>query len=487
MKAIIIAGTHSGVGKTTITLGILGALYKRGIMPQAFKVGPDFIDPTLHELITGRRGENIDSWMFSEGEVRRIFNKCLAHSQIGIIEGAMGLFDGAPSPHLPQDTANNPCDYAYNAPPLGSTAHIAQILSAPVVLVINAHGMGRSALPLIKGFCDFNPNVMIKGIIFNNVGSIHHIKYLKKCVYEMMPQLTVLGGIPREEAIKIPSRHLGLHMGQHIQGDARDDLLDKITSIIEQHIDINKLLSISSLSCNQPSEAGDITHTDITEVTDKYDVTIGIPLDNAFCFYYQENLDILKRLGARLAFFSPISDKRLPKIDALYIGGGYPELYAKELSKNINMLKEIREKLSFGMPCYGECGGMMYLSKGIYKDNEFFPMAGALPFEIKMDTRLSSLGYREVSLKDDCIIGGAKEVARGHEFHYSQIVNRDDIEKDSIRDAYVARDAMGRRRGDTGIVKGKIVASYVHIHFLSNINIARTFLRNAQYFKTRRK
>ncbi len=450
MKAILIAGTKSGVGKTTITLGLLGALKSRGLKVQAFKVGPDFIDPGLHAILTGIPSHNLDTWMLPNEENIKIFSKYANLSDISVLEGVMGLFDGAPG-----------------SAERGSTAHLAKILEVPVVLVIDCHGLARSILPLIKGFLEYDRAVPIKGIILNRVGSPNHEAFLRRIIASDFPELNVIGAIPRKDEMLIPSRHLGLFTA----GEIKDDIgiINEITDRISKAVDLDTLLEIAWKGERIPCETSGKT----IGVFSTPEVTIGVPMDEAFCFYYEENLEALRRAGAKIVRFSPLRDERLPEIDAIYIGGGYPELYAKELSQNTSIIGELRKRVLNGMPCYGECGGMMYLSRGIYLEGgDFYPMLGVLPFSVRMLPFLKSLGYREVEFLRDTILGTRGLRARGHEFHYSERVDELSIE----HCAYSSKNALGKAMGDKGFVEGNILSSYVHLHFLSNREIARNFV-----------
>ena len=461
-RAIIIAGTKSGVGKTTITLGIIGALEEMGLKVQPFKVGPDFIDAGLHGLFTGGRamGQNLDTWMLDVEENRRIFHERSLLADISIIEGVMGLFDGAP-PH------RDP----------GSTAHVAKVLGVPVVLVIDCHGMAGSILPLIKGFIEYDRGISIKGVILNRVGSERHARFLQELIQADFPSLEVIGAIPRNTGIEIPSRHLGLHTAEDLSN--AEDLVRRLIETIQAHTDMDAIVAMAGHTREIPGSPSTHMHdTCAARSTNKEDVRIGIAMDQAFSFYYEENLASLERNGARLIFFSPLKDTRLPDLDAVYLGGGYPELFADALSQNRAMLHALTDRINRGMPCYGECGGMMYLSRGIHlTDGTFFPMVGALPFSVRMLDGMRSLGYREVEFRSSCILGNAGTKARGHEFHYSEIV---DQWANNWQPAYITKNARGEPVGDQGYLDHNILSSYVHLHFCSNSSIARNFVEYAR-------
>ena len=468
MNGFIIAGTHSGCGKTTITLGLLAALKKRELKVQPFKAGPDFIDSGLHRLVTGRHSRNLDIWMCGEKYVKECFYKYSTDVDISIIEGVMGMYDGE-----------------------HSTAKLAGLLNLPVILVVDAYGMAESAGVVVKGFRDWGLGIGINfgGIIFNRVASDNHFKRLKDSVQDV----TVLGCLPRDLDFEIPHRHLGLTVAE--ENPLTEKNIGRLADAVLRYIDIDRIVELTNASIvpsfplvgnhssseglrtsrydSQPSR-NDNNHSPIHPFT--HSPIIAIAYDKAFCFYYEDNLDLLKNAGAEIITFSPISDSAIPDTaDAIYIGGGYPELYAMELSENKSMLKSINNWADSGKPIYAECGGLMYLSKGIYDFNgKFFEMAGVFPFETEMKKGRSHLGYRELILKENCILGKEGDKFKGHEFHYSEI-------KDSSRftvhgSRFRIKDNKGKDMQDEGYIFKNTLASYIHVHFGSNLNIARNFI-----------
>ncbi len=431
-KGFVIAGTHSGCGKTTITLGLLAALKKKGLKVQPFKAGPDFIDTGLHRLVTGRHSRNLDVWMCGEEYVKECFHKYSADADISIVEGVMGMYDG---------------EY--------STAKLAGLLNLPVILVVDAYGMAESAGAVVKGFREFgmqkadnspisplnlrgdcgvaglqtpNSKLYIAGVIFNRVASENHFKRLKDSVQvgdSTLRDVTVLGYLPRDLDFEIPHRHLGLTVAE--ENPVAEENIEKLAETVLKHIDVDGILDLAQQSSRAAEQQfSNVLNYCSTELLDYYAAatpTIAVAYDKAFCFYYEDNLDLLKNAGAEIITFSPLSDSAIPdKADAIYIGGGYPELYAKELSENTSMMKSINDWANSGKPIYAECGGLMYLSKGIYDFNgKFFEMAGVFPFETEMKKGRSHLGYREIILKEDCILGKKGDKLKGHEFHYSEI------------------------------------------------------------------
>ena len=494
MCGFVIAGTHSGCGKTTITLGLMAALKKRGLKIQPFKAGPDFIDTGLHRLVTGRHSRNLDIWMCGEKYVKECFHKYAADADISIIEGVMGMYDG---------------EY--------STAKLAGLLNLPVILVVDAYGMAESAGAVVKGFMEhraaeqqssratgvepfatellsYCATELINGVIFNRVASDNHFKRLKDSAQDV----TVLGSLPRDLDFEIPHRHLGLTVAEETP-IAKENIAKLADSVLE-HIDVEKIIeqqsptpydtgqSIASYSVIPACRESFLAEGLRTSRNDKNTV-IAIAYDKAFCFYYEDNLDLLRDAGAEIVTFSPLSDSVIPdKADAIYIGGGYPELYAKELSKNTSMMKSINGWAISGKPIYAECGGLMYLSKGIYDFNgKFFEMAGVFPFETEMKKGRSHLGYRDIALKDNCILGKKGDKLRGHEFHYSEIRNSAEAQKrrsaegnieERLKHAYSVTNGSGKELQPEGYRIRNTLASYIHIHFGSNSEIAWNFLNH---------
>lgn len=456
MKGVIVAGVHSGCGKTTVTLGLMAALKRRGLRVAPFKVGPDFIDPGHHARVTGVVSRNLDGWMLSKDYNLSCFLQNAAGSDIAVVEGVMGLFDGY--------------DGTSDA---GSAAQMAKWLDLPVVLVVDARSMARSAAALIQGFERFDPDVKFAGIIFNNLGSERHLDYLREA---MKGNVTApcLGGLVRDSAIAIPERHLGLFTES--DHPLSDDDAAKLARLMEDRIDIDGLLALPSPSLSRPEFS-------VQQSNDIREVRIGVARDNAFCFYYEDNLDLLHRFGADLFFFSPMTDYPPENIDGLYFGGGYPELYARQLSQNTRMRHWICEKSRNGIPIYGECGGFMYLCKAIQDiDGNNHPMTGCFPFVTRMLPKRKALGYREISLTADSPIGLAGIKARGHEFHYSELIEC----VDSIETIYAVADRKGGDASAEGYRIGRTIGSYIHLHFGSRPMIAQHFVNTCLEYKRER-
>ena len=360
-KVLVIAGTHSGVGKTTITLGIMAALKSREHSIQPFKVGPDFIDPGYHESICRVPSRNLDGWMLSKSYNLRTFYQQSTDKDIAIVEGVMGLYDGARS----------------NSEE-GSTAQIAKWIKAPVILVVDARGMSRSVAALVYGFEQYDKRTSIAGIILNRVGSEKHYRWLKE-VIEQKCRAPVIGYLPRDLAISIPERHLGLVTSTENRLGKR--YVRKLSNLVEQYIDL-KLLLKQAASVNTVKYSAKFTKKSVAIPKQKNTVRIGVASDEAFCFYYRDNLDMLKQCGARLLYFSPLKDTVLPEnLAGIYLGGGYPELFASQLENNVLMRRAIKEFAIAGGVIYAECGGLMYLGRKlkhsdgkIYQNGRFIPV-----------------------------------------------------------------------------------------------------------------
>ena len=454
MKGFVVAGTHSGCGKTTITLGLMAALRRRGLVVAPFKVGPDFIDPGHHTEIAGRQSHNLDGWMLSKEDNLEIFSRNTQDADIAVIEGVMGLFDGY--------------DGRSEA---GSTAQMAKWLGLPVVLVADVRSMARSAAALVQGFENFDPGLEFKGVIFNRVGSPSHLKYLRECL-EGNVSMPLLGGLARDADIAVPERHLGLL--------TREDhalspmFREKLADLIEKTVDIDSLINILP----------DMAPSSIPTAPSRPSVVrIGLAADRAFCFYYPENLEMLEACGAEIVRFSFLNDDTLPAdIDGIYLGGGYPELHAGRISGNRRLKSQILEKWRQGMPVYGECGGFMVLCKSLVDlEGRKYPMVGCFDFTCRMTSGPPVLGYREIMLSEDTILGDAGTRIRGHEFHYSRL---DDPRMKSVCRAV---DRSQAARDVYGFKAGRCFAGYPHLHFRSRPSVARAFVQACVTYQCERK
>ena len=451
-RGLVIAGTQSGVGKTTITLGLLYALARRGLTVQPFKVGPDFIDPGHHTRAAGRVCRNLDGWMMSREANLALFRRQARGADVAVVEGVMGLFDGY--------------DGASEA---GSTAQMAKWLGLPVLLVVDARAMARSAAALVHGFASFDPALNLAGVVFNRIGSPAHLDFLQQAL-TLLPGVRCFGGLPRDQELAIPERHLGLATAEDHPLD--DAYLGRLADWLEAHLDLPGLLAaLPKLTLPEQPAPADTPAS----------IRLGVARDRAFCFYYPENLELLEKFGAELVPFSPLTDRELPaRLDGIYLGGGYPELYAGQLAANEALKLALRQGAAGGLPIYAECGGLMYLAREILDlEGRAHPMAGVFPFTVRMLPRLKALGYREVTLTAPGLLGPAGTAARGHEFHYSEIVG----EPIGVPRLY----RLTPRRGGAAVSEGysdrNVLASYVHLHFGSNPEVARHLVASCRAYK----
>jgi cobyrinic acid a,c-diamide synthase len=463
---LVIAGTGSGVGKTSLTLGLARLLARRGLRVQTFKVGPDFLDPTYLALASGRTCYNLDGWMTSREYVGQLFARATADADIALVEGVMGMFDGASASSLE-----------------GSTAEIAQWLSAPVLLVVNAHGAARSLAATVQGFAHFEPGVRVAGVIANQGGSPRHRDWIAESLTAAAAP-PLVGLVPRGSLPTLSSRHLGLVAAD--QADLSVGMLDELADACEKHLDVPRLLEVAGTEQNgSPGNiAFPFTHHPSPATRHLSRVRLGIARDAAFHFYYADNLESLEEHGVELVPFSPLADKRLPgDLDAVYFGGGYPELHAARLADNRAMLDELRHFVASGMSVYAECGGLMYLGRALTtRDGARYPLAGVLPIETVMLEKLKTLGYTEVAWQADCLWGAAGQKARGHEFHYSEITPPA-VYHDGWRPAYSVqrRQAAACREGFS---KGRVLAGYVHLHWASRPAAVAHFVESLERKET---
>ncbi len=447
-SSLLIAGTHSGCGKTTVTLGIMAALRQRGFTVQPFKCGPDFIDPTLHQLVTGHISRNLDIRMCGPDYVRECFHRHAPliddGQSVAVVEGVMGLFDGGS----------------------GSAAELAALLGLPVLLVLDVRSAAESAAAVLKGFESLDSRVRVAGVIFNQVGSERHLQLVSDAVRQHC-QAEIIGALPRDSGISLPSRHLGLHLGTEVEFNQ-----DRLVDLIEQHLDLDRLLQLAGTA--------KISHIrPIAPLKPVGKVRLGVALDEAFCFYYQDNFDLLQEAGAKLVRFSPLHDKTLPeKLDGLYFGGGYPELHAPQLAANYELRTQVLAFSRSGRPVYGECGGFMYLCKGIVDhEGRQQAMVGVYPVLTKMGKRLRRLGYCQTKMQIETLLGLTGTVLYGHEFHYSEI----EPMPDTIQRAALLDDG----RTECYMVDHTL-AGYVHLHWGRTPEAARNFVQAMQQANLRK-
>ncbi len=444
-KGVCIAGTHSGCGKTTVSLALMAACRKRGLRVQAFKAGPDFIDPGLHQAVTHRPSHNLDGWMLGRERCLEIFQRHCHDADICIVEGVMGLYDGAGG-----------------ADESGSTAELAKWLGLPVLLAVDARSMARSAAAVVQGYAGFDPELRLAGALFNRVGSERHKELLLEAM-AASSSVPVAGFLPRSEGLELPSRHLGLHTAQ--EGVLTPERINALARWLQKGLDLPALLD--SLPAVRTAAVVD------SPAKTQQKIRLGVAWDRAFCFYYEENLRLLQTSGAELVFFSPLDDASLPPdLQGLYFGGGYPELYARELANNVAMRRAVRDFALQNAPVYGECGGFMYLMQELHSDEGMFPMAGVFAMHCRMEPKLRSLGYRQAELARECLLGPAHSILRGHEFHYSGITKMDP----KAASVYNLSDRKGRLCSAGGYAQGNALGSYVHLHFGATPAAAAAFV-----------
>ncbi len=431
---MLIAAPASGSGKTTVALALVAAARRRGLVVQPFKVGPDFIDPGHHTRLAGRATRTLDGWMLGAETCRASFGTAMTDADVAIVEGMMGLFDG--------------CSADSDA---GSTAEIAKWLRLPVVLVIDAGAMARSAAAVVRGFRDFDRDVTIAGVVFNRVGGPGHVAILRDALAAAgLPPC--LGGLPLDPALALPERHLGLYTAPEVTLAAA-----VLADAAERHLDVDAIMRIAA----EPGQNSEHPRMHAARELTR-DATIAVARDAAFSFYYPENLDLLAAAGATLVDFSPLRDPCLPAgASGVYLGGGYPEVHARALAANAALLAALRRFATAGGLVYAECGGLMLLGDALEDEHgDVHAMAGVLPLRTRMLPQRLAIGYREVTIACDFL---PAIVARGHEFHRSMV---DDASVPaSLARAYVVRDPTTGAQAREGFVLRRTLASYVHLHF----------------------
>ncbi|MBI4024024.1 MAG: cobyrinate a,c-diamide synthase [Verrucomicrobia bacterium] len=462
MPRLVVAGAQSGVGKTTLTLGLVALLRRRGLRVQTFKVGPDYLDPTYLALASGRTCYNLDGWMTNRPYVEELFQRACEGADIAVIEGVMGLFDGADSASLE-----------------GSTAQIAQWLDAPALLIVHAHGMARSLAALIHGYTNFDSSVRVAGVIANHCGSARHQRLLADSLKSSsLPPL--MGAVKRGALPPLSSRHLGLVTADHRV--LSQTVLDQLADALAPALSLDAILQTAQKTSRIARRACPVPAVVSCETTPDAFVKLGIARDDAFHFYYPDNLETLERAGCDLIPFSPLNDSSLPEgLDGLYFGGGYPEEHAAALAANQGMLAEIRRFAESDGLIYAECGGLMYLSQGIETlDGRRHGQAGLLPAWTRMGKARKSLGYVEITFNGDCLWGKRGEKLRGHEFHYS-VLDDDPTKEDGWQAVYAIKtrnpEPGTRNPEPEGFQRNRILASYAHPHFASNPRSVQHFVR----------
>ena len=438
---LLIGGVSSGVGKTTVTVGLCRALQRRGLDVQLFKCGPDYLDPTYHRRVSRRPVHNLDSWLMGPRALGETFARVAASADISLIEGVMGLFDGASPTAL-----------------TGSSAEIASLTQTPIVLVVDASGMARSVSALAKGFACFEPGIAPAGIICNRVGSAGHLELVRRA---QLPDIPVLGGLCVQTTLEFPERHLGLFAAQELD---TEPLFEAWADEIDARFDLDALLALAR-------SAPPLTAAEKPSARPARACRIGIARDAAFHFYYEANLRLLESFGAELVPFSSLDDAALPDVDGLYIGGGYPELHAARLARNRGMRESIRALAARGRPIYAECGGLMYLSNAIIdRSGARHEQLGLIEGVAIMQDKLQALGYVEVETRRASPLGAAGTRYRGHQFRYSNLDTAAPPEALAVRAA---------RTGDThaeGYGGDNVLGTYVHGHWAETPTIPEAFV-----------
>lgn len=451
MPRVIIASTASAAGKTTVASGLMAAYRSRGLKVQPFKAGPDYIDPTYHYQASGTVSSNLDSWLTPPSRVLEIFCSRARGADIAIIEGVMGLFDGR------SDGQG------------ASTAEIAKILGAPVVLVVDASRMAHSVAALVKGFRDFDSGVRVAGVILNKVSSDRHREVLEQALEAV--EMPVLGWLHKSGDLSVPSRHLGLSPA--FCASTTGGFWDRLTEQVRANFSLGQLQRVAGEAPPLATPSGIF---DSRPPFAAGSIPIGVARDDAFFFYYPESLELLRIFGAEIVPISPLGDERLPDVGALYLGGGYPEVKAAELSANLKFRQDIKRAGAAGLPIYAECGGLMYLSTALLDlDGRSWPMVDAIPVVCRMTEGLKNFGYVTADVLTDNILASRGQQFPGHEFHWSDI----ECSRSRPPRAYSVMSSRGGSR-EEGFCSDNLLASYVHLHFAGEPELAANLVTAAR-------
>ena len=449
---VVIAATQSGAGKTTIVTGLLAALRQQGLKVQSFKAGPDYIDPGYHKLASGQPAHNLDSWLTPAEILPEILATETANADIAVVEGVMGLYDGGRQG-------------------ISSTAEIAKIIGAPVLLVIDAKSMGASAAAIAKGFRDYDPAVQVAGVILNRLGSDTHEQMIREAMAGI--GMEVFGALRRDESLKMPERHLGL---LPVEENEELELIERMGQAAAKQIDLDKVLALAR-------SAKPLMVKSAAEVSKRYSCRIGVARDEAFSFYYPASIKVLERLGAEIVPFSPLHDEEPPKVDGLFIGGGFPEMFAEKLAGNVVMRRAIKALAQKGMPMLAECGGYMYLMEALQDfAGRVHEMTGVFSGRAVMTEKLQMVGYVEAELQQDGLLGSRGTKLKGHEFHFSK--EGEMISADKA--PFIFRKLRNNSEYPAGRQVQNVLGSYLHLHFAGCPQAAENFVRKcAAYGKER--
>ncbi|MBR1858797.1 MAG: cobyrinate a,c-diamide synthase [Selenomonadaceae bacterium] len=447
---IVVAATQSGSGKTTITTGIIAALKNRGLVVQSYKIGPDYIDPNYHSLASGRLTHNLDSWLVPTDKLKDIFIETSKDADIAIIEGVMGLYDGGKGG-------------------ISSTAEIAKLLDAPVVLVVDAKSMGASAAAIALGFREYDKEIKLAGVILNRIGSDNHKNIIESALRDI--GIKCFGAIKRDSNLTTPERHLGLL--PTAENDT-SELIKNIGEAVSSQVDTDSLIDIA----NNNSDLQLKNYNSFLIPHSQFLIKIAVAKDEAFNFYYPESLNVLKSFGAEIVPFSPLHDNKLPKVSGLIIGGGFPEMFAKQLENNVTMRESIKNAVNSGLPTLAECGGYMYLMNELFGfDNKPYQMVGVINKSAKMNNKLQMVGYVKAELAADCVLGNKGDIFHAHEFHFSNEINV--INGQQI---FNCVKISNNKSYSAGFFNENVIASYLHIHFAGCIDAAKHFVDACQKY-----
>ena len=462
---VVVAGIGSGAGKTTVALGLVGALRRRGRIVQTFKVGPDFVDCAYLAHASRRPCRNLDAWMLGGEGVSHSFAHAVADADCAVIEGTMGIFDGHGAPAATDDPVRFP----------GSTAELARLTGAPVVLVIDVSASAETAAAIALGVLRLDPGLDVIGVVLNNVPSDYRRRVVEDAIWRWAT-LPVLGALPRLPHVQIPEVRTGLL--PITQNPRVDPALDELTAAVARHCDVDLIERLMRRVHPVPATAG--SHHLVGSAGERHDppVRVGVAFDDAFCFYYAENLELLEAAGATVVTFSPLEDRSLPRdLDAIYLGGGVSEMCVPRLAANHAFMDSLRRAVARGVPLYAECGGALYSARSLRtSDGTVHDMAGLLPVDIALEAGLCRTGYRELRVQTDTIVAPAGTILRGHEFHFSRPLSG----SEAPTAAYSVHDAEGEPLGCEGWATATLLASFVHLHFGQAPQPARRFVAAAR-------